>query len=162
MSGADDTAVIELLDDPMARVDDLALLRERWAAEQGRTPHSGDPFRDDFTQWVRHESSSRRFWLASVASEPVGMVNLLVFDRMPTVGKPGGGWGYLCNMYVDQTHRSAGLGARLAEAVLDHADTTGLERVVLNPTERSRPFYSSLGFAPASNLLLRPRNQTGS
>lgn len=148
---------IELLADPVARVDELALLRSRWDAEQGRLPSADDPFPDDFRTWVTQQASSRRFWIASVAGDPVGMVNLLVFDRMPTTGKASGGWGYLCNMFVDLDHRNAGLGARLAEVLLDYADRTGLERVVLSPSERSRPFYGSLGFAPATNLLLRPR-----
>jgi len=149
--------LIERLDDPRERIGELGALRQRWAFEQGRMLSDGDPFVDDFGTWVAQEAPGRRFWVASVDGEPVGMVNLLVFDRMPTVGKPAGGWGYLCNMYVDQAHRNAGLGARLAAAVLDYADDTGLERVVLSPSERSRPFYASLGFAPASNLLLRPR-----
>lgn len=148
---------IELLGDPIARADDLIELRTRWAVEQGRVANADDPFDSDFRAWLERESLGRRFWIASVNAAPVGMVNLLMFERMPTVGKPAGGWGYLCNMYVDLAHRNAGVGARLAAAVLHHADAAGLERVVLSPSERSRPFYASLGFAPASNLLLRPR-----
>lgn len=147
---------IELLDDPLAHVEDLVGLRTRWAAEQERTLHDDDPFVADFTAWLEREAAHRLFWIASVVGAPVGMVNLLVFDRMPTVGKPGGGWGYLCNMFVDQAHRNAGLGAGLAAALLDHADEAGLERVVLSPSERSRPFYASLNFGPAANLLLHP------
>jgi len=147
---------IERLDDPVASIDELALLRARWASEQGREPNAGDPFDDDFAGWVERESLARRFWIARVNGAPVGMVNLLVFDRMPTVGKPSGGWGYLCNMYVDEAHRNAGLGAQLAAALLAYADAQGLERIVLSPSERSRPFYASLGFVLADKLLLRP------
>jgi len=147
---------IQLLDDPVVAVSELALVRSRWAAEQGRKPSDNDPFDTEFAEWVQRESAGRRFWVARVDEEPVGMVNLLIFDRMPTVGKPSGGWGYLCNMYVDETHRNAGLGAELATAVLRYADDQGLERVVLSPSERSRPFYASLGFQAASQLLVRP------
>ena len=139
------------------RVDDLLALRARWALEQGRDHQPGDLFEDEFRRWVIHESAHREFWIASAGGQPIGMVNLLMFDRMPTVGTPSGGWGYLCNMYVDQAHRNGGIGAQLASAVLDFADSKGLERVVLSPSERSRPFYASLGFQPAANLLLRPR-----
>ncbi len=148
---------VRILDDPSASIDDLLTLRTEWAAEQDRPLMAGDTFAADFTAWVARESDHRRFWLALNDDVAVGMVNLLVFDRMPTVGKLSGGWGYLCNMYVHQQGRNLGLGAQLATAVLDHADALGLERVVLSPSERSRPFYASLGFAPASNLLLRPR-----
>ena len=140
----------------MLAIDDLKALRHRWMTEQGRTAAADDPFDDDFTKWVIQESLARRFWIARVAGHAVGMVNLLVFDRMPAPGGPSGGWGYLCNMFVDELHRNAGIGAIMAEALLSYADDQGLERVVLSPSERSRPFYASLGFEPASNLLLRP------
>lgn len=147
---------IERLTDPADAVDELTALRRRWATEQGRTPLSDDPFDVEFAAWVIHESAARRFWIARVDGAAVGMVNLLVFDRMPVIGSPSGGWGYLCNMYVDEQHRSGGIGAVLAGELLTYADAAGLERVVLSPSERSRPFYASLGFAPAANLLLRP------
>ena len=148
---------IERLDNPLAALDDFVALRQSWAEEQDRELAADDPFVAEFSAWLERESLHRTFWLARVDDQPVGMVNLLVFDRMPTVGVPSGGWGYLCNMFVEPAHRNAGLGAELATAVLAYADDRGLERVVLSPSERSRPFYASLGFAPADNLLLRPR-----
>ena len=148
---------IELLQDPAAHLGELLGLRTRWATEQDRALLDDDPFEQDFADWLGRQSAHRRFWIVRVDGEPAGMVNLLVFDRMPTIGSPSGGWGYLCNMYVDSSHRNRGLGAQLAAALLEHADAIGLERIVLSPTERSRPFYASLGFNPASNLLLRPR-----
>ena len=149
--------MIELLDDPVGRTKDLVALRRSWALENGRVESAGDAFERDFAAWVERESAQRRFWLATVDDRPVGMVNLLVFDRMPTIGGDSGGWGYLCNMYVHETARNGGLGAQLAQAVLDFADAAGLHRVVLSPTERSRPFYASLGFRSADSLLLRLR-----
>lgn len=146
---------IELLVDPRARGDELAILRTRWAIEQGRSLDTGDSFPHEFAAWLDREQTSRKFWIASMNDAPIGMVNLLVFDRMPTVGRPSGGWGYLCNMFVDEANRNRGLGAQLAGALLDYADSIGLERVVLSPSERSRPFYATLGFGPADNLLVR-------
>lgn len=148
---------IERLADPTHALAELTGLRRRWATEQGRTPLPDDPFDVEFATWVAHESAVRQFWIARVDEAAIGMVNLLVFDRMPVIGSPSGGWGYLCNMYVDEQHRSGGIGAVLAGELLSYADEVGLERVVLSPSERSRPFYASLGFSPASNLLLRPR-----
>lgn len=148
---------IELLAEPTQFLDELTDLRDRWMSEQGRARLPDDPFDHDFAAWVSQEAAGRRFWIARVDEAPVGMVNLLVFDRMPAPGGPSGGWGYLCNMYVDEHYRSGGIGAVMAGKLLDYADDAGLERVVLSPSERSRPFYASLGFGPASNLLLRPR-----
>ena len=146
---------VEQLADPTQAIDELTTLRHRWMTEQGRVAVADDPFDDEFADWVIRESLARRFWIARVEGKAVGMVNLLVFDRMPAPGGPSGGWGYLCNMFVDEQHRNGGIGAVMAEALLAYADDHGLERVVLSPSERSRPFYASLGFEPASNLLLR-------
>jgi GNAT superfamily N-acetyltransferase len=149
---------IEQLQNPTQALAELTALRRRWATEQGRVPLADDSCDDDFAAWIARESAARRFWIARVDGDAVGMVNLLVFDRMPVQGGPSGGWGYLCNMFVDEAHRSGGIGAVMASELLDYADNTGLERVVLSPSERSRPFYASLGFVPAANLLLRPRH----
>jgi len=150
---------VELLADALAGLDELIVLRRRWNDEQGRTARQGDPFEHEFAAWVSREVAARRFWIARVDGLAVGMVNLLLFDRMPMQGGPAGGWGYLCNMYVDQDHRNGGIGAVLASALLAYADELGLERVVLSPTERSRPFYASLGFAPGNDQLLVRRRE---
>lgn len=44
----------------------------------------------------------------------------------------------------------------LIAAALAHADETGLERMVLKPTDRAIPFYRRHGFGPADVLLVRP------
>ena len=149
---------VERLTDPLAHLDELVELRARWEAERDRVALPGTPEREEFRAtyqaWLQREVPHREFWIARVSSKPVGMVNLLMFERMPAVGKSAGGWGYLCNMFVDDAHRNAGVGALLAADLLDYADEQGLERVVLKPSERSRPFYASLGFNTADNMLL--------
>lgn len=133
----------------------LATLRKAWAAEQHAPSDPG--FEATFREWYGTEVRRRFFWLATLAGEPVGMVNLVIFDRMPTPGRPAGAWGYLGNMYVRAEHRNAGIGTLLLDALLAHADSLGLERVVLNPTERSIPFYARHEFGPATELMLRRR-----
>lgn len=136
----------------------LAALRTAWAAEKRSSDDRA--FDTNFRHWYEAEASRRVFWLATLAGAPVGMVNLVVFDRMPTPGRPAGGWGYLGNMYVRAEHRNAGIGTRLVEALLAHADSLGLDRVVLNPTERSIPFYGRHQFRSATELMLRPQHPT--
>lgn len=132
-------------------------LRQQWAEEQ-RGPQPDPGFSDRFELWFRTEIRHRTFWLAKVDGASVGMVNLLTFTRMPAPGRPGGGWGYLGNMYVVEAHRNAGIGRLLLDALVSHANTEGLERVVLKPTERSVSFYRRAGFDTANELLLRPRS----
>jgi GNAT superfamily N-acetyltransferase len=95
------------------------------------------------------------FWLAAAGEEPVGMVNVRVFDRMPTPGRAAGRWGYLGNLYVVEDHRGRGTGRRLIDAVVDHGRAAGFVRIVLSPSERSVPLYRRAGFVPADRLLVR-------
>lgn len=132
----------------------LIRLRAAWTAERGE---ADDPsFAERFRAWYGAERPHRTFWLAELDGAAVGMTNLLTFVRMPRPGAPAGGWGYLGNMFVLAAHRDQGVGRALLGAVLAHADAAGLERIVLNPTERSIPFYRRAGFGDAGSLLLRP------
>jgi GNAT superfamily N-acetyltransferase len=133
----------------------LVALRRAWTQERRGVPP--DPtFGERFAAWFHAEAHQRTFWLAEHDGAAIGMANLLTFVRMPGPGTPDGHWGYLGNMYVVPTHRDAGVGRRLLDAVVAHADAAGLERIVLHPSERSIPFYRRAGFGDADQLLLRP------
>jgi GNAT superfamily N-acetyltransferase len=132
----------------------LAALRRQLSVEQ--VGEVDDPeFERRFREWYDAESSRRVTWLAEVDGEPVGMVSLAVFQRMPRPGRPSGRWGYLGNAYVRAEHRSSGVGTTLITALLDYADAHRLERVVLSPSQRSVPLYRRLGFGAADMLLAR-------
>ena len=147
-------------DDPLIReagtgdVDALIDLRGAWSTERGAPADDTLPTR--FAAWFERERAQRTFWLAMTRSgAPIGMVNLLTFERMPTAGRDSGRWGYLGNMYVRPEHRNRGVGRLLLGALVAHADAAALERIVLSPTERSVPFYRRAGFGAADQLLLR-------
>jgi GNAT superfamily N-acetyltransferase len=132
-------------------VNALAGLRRRWVSEAGE---AGDPsFEERFAAWYAAEAGRRLTWIASVADEPVGMVNLTVFERMPRPGAAPSRWGYLGNAFVLASHRDRGVGGRLLSALLAFARAEGFVRVVLSPTERSVPFYERAGFGPADMLM---------
>jgi GNAT superfamily N-acetyltransferase len=132
----------------------LTQLRRAWTHEQD--PDDTDPgFDDRFAGWFARESARRVTWLAETGGRPVGMMNLVIFERMPRPGRPPSRWGYLGNAFVLAPYRNQGIGGRLLSAVLRYADENGFARVVLSPSERSIPFYQRAGFGPASALLLR-------
>ncbi len=147
----------------------LAALRRAWTAEQStrvddaRADDIGaddggddDPgFEARFADWYQRESARRVTWLAEVSGEPVGMMNLAVFDRMPRPGRDLGCWGYLGNAFVLAAHRGQGIGSRLLRALLGYADDHGYVRVVLSPSPRSVPFYGRFGFGADSGLIVR-------
>ena len=124
---------------------DVVRLRLSW--------HGGEPspgFADAVAAW----SAGRTVWLAG--DPAVGMVNLALFDRMPSAGRPPAQWGYLANLFVEEHARGRGLGSALVGAVVDEARARGLVRLVLSPSERSRPLYARHGFRAADELLVLP------
>jgi GNAT superfamily N-acetyltransferase len=132
----------------------IARLRREWTQEQ--EGECGDSaFEDRLVAWFARESSGRIIWLAEADGRPVGMMNLVIFERMPRPGRAPSCWGYLGNAFVVAPFRNRGIGRRLISAVLRYADENSLARVVLNPSERSIPFYQRAGFGPAESLMLR-------
>lgn len=93
-------------------------------------------------------------WLAELDGEPVGMVNLLVYRRMPSPGQRNPDWGYLGNAYVRTGHRDRGIGGLLLDALLGYARTQNLARVVLSPSARSVPYYERGGFTTSDKLMV--------
>jgi len=134
----------------------LAALRRAWTAEQdGSVGDEG--FEARFLDWYERESARRVAWLAEAAGEAVGMMNLAVFERMPSPGRDAGSWGYLSNAFVLAAHRDQGIGSLLLRALLAYADDRDYVRVVLRPSARSVPFYGRLGFSASDSLLVRHR-----
>ena len=140
----------------------IALLRRQWTQEQGGA--SDDPaFDERLATWFARESSRRIIWLAEADGRLVGMMNLVVFERMPRPGRAPSRWGYLGNAFVLAAYRNEGIGGQLLRALLGYADEEGFVRVVLSPSERSVPFYERAGFGPAEGLMLRtPPHMTDS
>jgi len=133
----------------------LAALRRAWVEEQAGAPVADEAYEQAFAEWFAREHEQRVTWLAVAEGEPVGMLNLLVFTRMPRPGRPVSRWGYLSNFFVLAAHRGAGLGARLLETCVEHADAHDFVRIVLSPSERSRSLYLRAGFGAADSLLVR-------
>ena len=68
----------------------LASLRRAWVEERRGGPQDDPGFEDDLAAWWEREAPQRLAWVASVGDEPVGMLNLLEFTRMPSPGAPAG------------------------------------------------------------------------
>jgi len=134
----------------------LAALRRTWTQEQ-HGDIEDEEFEARFLDWYEREAGRRISWLAEVAGEPVGMMNLAVFDRMPQPGREAGTWGYLANAFVLAAYRGQGIGTLLLRALLTHTDESGYVRVVLRPSRRAIPFYRRAGFAADSELMVRHR-----
>lgn len=132
----------------------LGALRRAWTAEQDGDV-ADETFEARFAEWYERAGEHRVTWVAEDAGQPVGMMNLAVFERMPRPGRDAGTWGYLANAFILASHRNRGLGSMLLAAVLRHADTNGYVRVVLRPSRRAVPFYERAGFSVDGGLLVR-------
>ncbi|MBF4160325.1 GNAT family N-acetyltransferase [Nocardioides acrostichi] len=138
----------------------LAALRRTWVEEIRHQPVDDPTFPERFAAWLEAERHQRLTWVVEHAGEVVGMLNVLVFTRMPKPGAPTSRWGYLANFYVLSDHRNGGLGALMLTQALAECDAEGFVRVVLSPSSRSRSLYTRAGFGPADGLLVRPGGKT--
>jgi GNAT superfamily N-acetyltransferase len=133
----------------------IATLRRAWVAENEGGPVADDGYEAEFDAWFAREHEQRVTWLALADGKPVGMLNILVFTRMPRPGRLRSQWAYLANFFVLANHRNAGLGDLMLTACLEYGDAHDFVRVVLSPSERSVPLYVRSGFVPADDLLVR-------
>lgn len=138
----------------------IAALRRAWSEENYGAPIDDAEFEARFAEWAERERRQRITWLAFEGHDAIGMLNMLVFERMPWPGqrdlvKRPGRWGYLANAYVRPAWRSRGIGGALVAACTAHADAEGFARVVLSPSERSVAFYERCGFRQATGLMVR-------
>jgi len=133
----------------------LSQLRGAWTAEA--QPGEDDAaFAGRFASWLDAQRGWRTFWIARDGVRPIGMVNLLLIERMPRPRLPSGRWGYLGNLFVLPGYRRGGVGTLLVEAVLSHAAAGELERVVAHPNDRSLPFWRHSAFGQAEDLFVWP------
>ena len=135
----------------------VARLRRAWVEEQHGGQVDDDGYEAAFADWWDSEHGQRLTWLGETGGTAVGMLNVLVFTRMPRPGVAPSRWGYLANFYVEPAHRASGLGTALLAACTAYADEHGFVRIVLSPSERSVPLYERGGFRPATELMIRPR-----
>lgn len=126
---------------------DLLALRRTWH------PGTEDDFDDRFRAWWSRERHQRHAVVAYAGGAAVGMANGQVFSRMPAGGRADAQWLYVANVYVVEAHRRTGVGRLLMRALTDFARDHHMVRVVLAPSEMSVPFYESLGFRPAHDLM---------
>lgn len=130
----------------------LARLRTIWADEQEPSDIEDPEFERTFLEWAK--ANPRQVLVAEQDGELIGMLNVMVFQRMPKPGKTGSCWCYFGNVYVLPQHRNAGIGGQLVQAAIGFSRSIGAARIVLSPSSESRRLYERLGFKPARELSL--------
>ena len=59
-------------------------------------------------------------------------------------------FGWVCDVFVDESERGAGGGGELLQAITTHPQLRNLKRLVL-ATRDAQSFYERFGFAPLDN-----------
>jgi GNAT superfamily N-acetyltransferase len=128
----------------------LARLRAIWAAEQDPSGEEDPDFKRVFLDWAK--ANPRQVFVAEEDGELIGMLNVMVFHRMPKPAKAASCWVYFGNVYVLPQHRNAGIGGQLIRAGIEFSRSIGAARIVLSPSAQSRNLYERHGFKPAEEL----------
>jgi GNAT superfamily N-acetyltransferase len=132
----------------------IAGLRWRWDIENGESPGiTREDFVRTFTEWAGKYTPTHHCVIATREGAVIGMAWLAVLPRVPTPRSPERAVGDVQSVYVVPEERSAGLGSRMIEALLDRARSLGLERVTVHSTTRAIPAYQRHGFGYAERLL---------
>ncbi|MDG4857921.1 GNAT family N-acetyltransferase [Streptomyces sp. T-3] len=132
----------------------VAGLRWEWILEgQGDPGAQRETFVRHFVTWAGQNASSHRCTVLTRDGVVIGMAWLAVVQRVPTPSAPQRASGDLQCVYVAPGERDGGLGGRLIDAVLAHAESLGLERVTVHSSPRAIPGYARRGFEPSPRLL---------
>jgi GNAT superfamily N-acetyltransferase len=99
----------------------------------------------------------RRTWLAEREGQAIGVLVLVVVDKLPRPAQPAGRWAHVSLVFVDVAARNAGIGCLLLNEMLAWAAGNGVDRVQLNANVNSARLYRRAGFnsAPARLMELR-------
>lgn len=140
----------------------LAALRWEFRAALARPNEIRGPFVRRCARWMRPRLGARsswRVWVIEDAGAIVGQLWLAVIEKVPNPVPEAERHGYVTNVYVRPSHRGAGLGRRLMDAVTSWCASNAVDSVVLWPTAKSRSLYRRHGFAAPPALLEKTRKR---
>lgn len=144
-------AAIEVRRARDAELEAVALLRWRMAHERdgdevGHDAAAARGYAQEAAAWARAHAATHVPLVAVDGDEVLGMAWLAIQARVPTPGAIERRSGDLQSCFVVPERRGAGIGRRLAEAVLAEARALGLEHVTVHASAASIPVYERAGF----------------
>jgi GNAT superfamily N-acetyltransferase len=135
-----------------ADVGSLAGLLAQFAESEGQ---QGAAFAPDLLRWWADHDSHLAFLAVLSSGEAVGMAWLALTARVPRPGGAARLCGDVQSVFVVPEHRSAGVGPALLRAVVQRAETLGLEHVTVHSNPQANSLYERAGFASSPELLMR-------
>ena len=91
-------------------------------------------------------------WVAVSGGGIVATSGLVVMERPPIMGNPGGLEGYIMNIYTRPEYRKKGAAAGILEMIKEHAKSAGINMLWLHATKEGRPLYEGRGFTARADL----------
>ena len=133
----------------------LARLRFAFRAELGDAIEPEDAFVARCAPWMaeRLAGGPWRCWVAEEDGGIVGHAWVQLLEKVPNPVDEREHHAYVTNCYVRPDRRGGGIGGRLLSAALGWCEASGVDAVILWPSERSRPLYLRHGFAVRNDLL---------
>ena len=146
-----------------SEIDAATLARLRYALRSSsRTAvENEEAFLERCESWMRErlrDGSQWRCWIAEGETHVVGAVWAQLVEKIPNPMLESEYFVYLTNFYVREEYRGEGIGSQLLAAVLEWSRRQNAQMVFLQPTERSKSFYTRHGFSFAGNLMLLTLN----
>jgi GNAT superfamily N-acetyltransferase len=116
---------------------------------------TGAAFAPDLLRWWSEHDSHVAFLAVLPSGDAVGMAWLALTARVPRPGGAARRCGDVQSVYVVPEHRSAGVGTALLRALVQHAETLGVEHVTVHSNQRASSLYERAGFTSSPELLMR-------
>lgn len=144
-----------------ATVDDarvMAELRYEFRASLDTATEPAGGFVDRCESWMRQKlnpAGNWKAWLVEDGGRPMGMVWLMLIDKLPNPLAEPERYGYVSSLYLKPEVRGHGVGSELLATCLKSCESHGCDAVFLWPTARSRSLYLRHGFAVREDLLER-------
>lgn len=134
--------------------DALAELRWEFRAPLAIPTESHEAFKMRCGEWMRTELDSGRWraWVATDGTRIVGQLWMHYMSKIPNPAAELERHAYISNVYVTPKSRG-GIGTRLLDAAVAAARASGVDSVVLWPTDQSRTLYLKHGFAADGKVL---------
>ncbi|MFC7619723.1 GNAT family N-acetyltransferase [Microlunatus sp. GCM10028923] len=132
----------------------LAALRRSYGTERHPGSDPDPDFERRFSEWHDQTQDSCVTWLAVAETQPVGILSMFVFPRMPMPGREVGRLAYLSLLYVTPDHRNHGLGRQLLDVAFAYSYANDIFKILLRPTDQALALYQRAGFRFADQYLV--------
>jgi len=132
----------------------IARLRWDFKIEDGEVAAiTREQFEQQCCSKLQKESAAWAHFLAVEHDDPIGMVSICKVPKILSPNLKSDLIGYLTNTYVVPSMRNRNIGDQLLKFAIDWVKQQHIELLFVWPSDRSRSFYSRLGFKAENDIM---------